>query len=144
MDYEVLEEFEAGIELLGLEVKSLREHQGRLEGSHVIARPSGHGGRLEAYIVGMTISPFQPANTPKEYDPARTRRLLLTQKELKILADNEAQKGLTLIPLSVYSKGSKIKLRIAVARGRRKYDKRAVLKSREAKREIERTLKNKN
>src|SRR3989338_1143810 len=135
-DYEVLEEYEAGIELLGHEVKSLRAHHGKLEGSHVIVR----GG--EAYITGMSVPPYQPKNTPKEYDPARTRRLLLTKKEIEALAVFEGQKGLTIIPLSVYNKQSKLKVRIAVARGRKKYDKRAVLKQRDTEREIRRTLKN--
>jgi len=135
-DYEVLEEYEAGIELLGHEVKSLRAHHGKLEGSHVIVR----GG--EAYIIGMSVPPYQPKNTPKEYDPARTRKLLLTKKEIAALAVFEGQKGLTIIPLSVYNKKSKLKVRIAVARGRKKYDKRAVLKQRDTEREIRRTLKN--
>jgi len=135
-DYEVLEEYEAGIELLGHEVKSLRAHHGKLEGSHVIVR----GG--EAYITGMSVPPYQPKNTPKEYDPARTRKLLLTKKEIAALAVFEGQKGLTIIPLSVYNKKSKLKVRIAVARGRKKYDKRAVLKQRDTEREIRRTLKN--
>jgi SsrA-binding protein len=137
LEYEILEEFEAGLELLGFEVKSLRNHQAKLEGSHVIIR----GG--EAYIVGMVISPYQPANTPKEYDPNRTRKLLLTKKEITTLAQHEGQKGLTIVPISVYNKGSVLKMRIGVARGRKKYDKRAVLKERGAKRDIDRTLKGK-
>jgi SsrA-binding protein len=134
-DYEILEEFEAGIELLGGEVKSLRARHGKLEGSHIIIR----GG--EAYIVGMSIPPYQPANTPKDYDPEHSRRLLLTKKELGQLAAADGQKGLTIVPISVYNKGAKLKVRIAVARGRKKYDKRDVLKKRDTKREIERTLK---
>jgi SsrA-binding protein len=137
-DYEILEEFEAGIELLGGEVKSLRARHGKLEGSHIIIR----GG--EAYIVGMSIPAYQPANTPKDYDPEHSRRLLLTKKELGQLATADGQKGLTIVPISVYNKGSKLKMRVAVARGRKKYDKRDVLKQRDTKREIERTLKNQN
>lgn len=136
LDYEILEEFEAGLELLGFEVKSLRAKHGKLEGAHVIIRNG------EAYVVGMSIPPYQASNTPASYDPEHTRRLLLTQKELISLADFESQKGLTIVPISVYNKGSKLKLRIAVARGRKKYDKRAVMKERDTKREIDRTLKN--
>ncbi|MDZ4225937.1 MAG: SsrA-binding protein SmpB [Patescibacteria group bacterium] len=136
LEYEILEEYEAGIELLGLEVKSLRAGQGKLEGSHVVVR----GG--EAYIVGMVISPYQPANTPKEYDPNHTRKLLLTKKEIAELAAAEGQKGLTVIPISVYNKGGKLKVRVAIARGRKKYDKRAVLKRRDTERDMRRTLKN--
>lgn len=136
LDYEVLEEFEAGIELLGHEVKSLRAKNGKLEGAHIIVR----GG--EAYIVGMSIPAYQPANTDKEYDSARTRKLLLTKKELQTLAEMESQKGLTIVPLSVYNKGRHLKVRVAVARGRKKFDKRAVLKKRDVDRDIRRTLKN--
>jgi SsrA-binding protein len=136
LNYEVLQEFEAGMELLGTEVKSLRAGQGKLEGSHVIVR----GG--EAYVVGMHIPPYQPKNTSADYDPDRSRRLLLTKKELIQLSDFEGQKGLTIVPLRVYNKGKNLKLAVAAARGRKKYDKRAVLKERDTKREIERTLKN--
>lgn len=136
LDYEVLEQYEAGIELLGHEVKSLRQKHGKLEGAHIIVR----GG--EAYIVGMSIPPYQPANTDKEYDPARSRKLLLTKKEIAALAEAESQKGLTIVPLSVYNKGRNLKLAVAVARGRKKFDKRAVLKKRDVDRDIRRTLKN--
>jgi SsrA-binding protein len=134
--YEVLEEFEAGLELLGPEVKALRAKLGKLEGSHIVVR------RGEAYLVGSSIPPYQPANTPKGYDAERTRRLLLTKKELATLAQYEGQKGLTIVPLSVYTKGRTLKVRIAVARGRKAHDKRQVLKARDTEREIRRTLKN--
>lgn len=138
LNYEILEEFEAGLELLGSEVKSLRAGQGKLEGAHVIVR----GG--EAFVVGMHIPPYQPLNTAKDYDPDRSRRLLLSRKELIQLGDYESQKGLTIVPLRVYNKGKNLKLAVAAAKGRKKYDKRAVLKERDSKREIERTLKNQN
>lgn len=136
MNYEFLEEFEAGLELLGFEVKALRSKHGSLEGAHVIVRGS------EAYIVGMTIPPYQANNTPGEYEPDRTRRLLLKKKEIDILLGQESRKGLTVVPVSIYNKGKVLKVRVAVARGRKKYDKRDVLKTRDAKREIDRTLKN--
>lgn len=136
LNYEVLEEFEAGLELLGAEVKSLRAGQGKLEGSHVIVR----GG--EAYVVGMHVPPYQPKNTAKEYDPDRTRRLLLSKKEITALQGYEGQKGLTIVPIRVYNKGKNLKLLVGAAKGRKKHDKRAVLKERDSKREIERTLKN--
>ena len=134
-NYEILETYEAGLELLGLEVKSLRKGQGSLEGAHAIVR----GG--EVYLVGATIPPYQVGNTPKEYDPARTRRLLLTKKEIGELAGFENKKGLTIIPLSVYNKNSRLKLSLGVARGKKKYDKRETLKKRDTEREIRRTLK---
>jgi SsrA-binding protein len=136
LEYEILEEFEAGLELLGFEVKALRAHQGKLEGAHVVIR----GG--EAYVVGMSIPPYQPANTPIEYDAARVRKLLVTKKELGQLAGYEGQKGLTIVPISVYNKGTKLKVRIAVARGKKARDKREDLKKKSVKRDIERTLKN--
>ena len=137
MDYEILEEFEAGLELLGGEVKSLRQKLGKLEGSHVVIR----GG--EAYLVGAHIPPYQAKNTAPQYDPERTRRLLLNKKELVALSDYEGQKGLTIVALRVYNKGKNLKLLIAAARGRKQYDKRQVLKKRDVEREMRRTLKNK-
>ena len=118
LNYEILEEYEAGLELFGFEVKSLRAGRGTLEGSHVGVR----GG--EAYVIGMNIPPYQAANTPKSYDPERSRRLLLTSKEIGTLATFEGQKGLTIVPLSVYNRGQHLKLGIAIARGKKKEDKR--------------------
>jgi len=135
-NYEILEKTEAGIELLGFEVKSLKKGQGSLEGSHIILRGN------EAFVINMQIPPYQPANTPKDYEPLRNRRLLLTKKEIIDLAKSEGQKGLTIIPLSVYNKGRKLKLEIAVVRGKKKYDKRESIKKRDTDREIRRTLKN--
>ena len=135
-NYEILEKIEAGIELLGFEVKSLKKGQGSLEGSHITVR----GG--EVFVINMQIPPYQPANTPKDYDPIRNRRLLLTKKEISDLAGAEGQKGLTIIPISVYNKGSKLKLEIAIVRGKKKYDKRETIKKRDTEREIRRDLKN--
>ena len=134
--YEILEKIEAGIELLGFEVKSLKKGQGSLEGSHVTVR----GG--EVFVINMQIPPYQPANTPKDYEPTRNRRLLLTKKEIERLGGEENQKGLTIVPLSVYNKGRKLKIEIAVVRGKKKYDKRETIKKRDVEREMRRTLKN--
>jgi len=130
-----VEEFRAGMELSGQEVKALRGKLGSLEGARVVIR----GG--EAFIVGMTIPPYQVANAPKSYDPERARRLLLSKKELNQLAIEEAKKGLTIIPLEVYTSGRLIKARIAIARGKGKADKREDLKKRDASREVGRILK---
>lgn len=134
-DYEILQKMEAGIELLGFEVKSLKAGQGSLLGAHVTVR----GG--EAFVINMQIPPYQPANTPKEYDPLRNRRLLLTKKEILALSGEESKKGLTIVPLSVYNKGRKVKIEIAVVRGKKKYDKRETIKKRDADRELRRSLK---
>lgn len=130
-----VETFSAGLELVGSEVKSLRNRLGSLDGARVVVR----GG--EAYIIGMTIPPYQPANTVKSYDPERPRRLLLTKKELHTLAIEEAKKGLTIIPLEVYSTGKLVKARIAIVRGKGKADRREDLKKRDASREMGRVLK---
>ena len=124
------------MELLGLEVKSLRSGQGSLEGSHITIR----GG--EAYLIGAHIPPYQINNTPKDYDSRRNRRLLLTKKEIAELLGKESKKGLTIVPLSVYNSKNLIKLEIAVVRGKKKFDKRETIKKREGEREIRRTLKN--
>jgi len=142
LDYEIMESYEAGIELLGFEVKSLRAHTASLLGSYVIVR----GG--EAFLVGAHIPPFQEKNTPTSYDPNRNRRLLLRKNEIAELAN--LKKGLTIVPISVYSKdskktvkgenqsGGKIKIDIAIVRGKKKYDKRETLKKRASERDIAR------
>mgnify|MGYP003394072034 CR=1 FL=1 len=136
LDYEFLEKIEAGLELKGFEVKSLREGRGNLEGARIIAR----GG--EAYLTGATVPAWQAVNAPKDYDPARPRRLLLNPKEIAQVASAEGQKGLTIVPISVYNKGRNLKLEIAIARGKKKADRRQDIKKRDAKRSAERTLKN--
>lgn len=134
-DFEILEKFEAGIELRGFEVKALRIKRGALAGARVIVRGE------EAYVVGMDIPPYQASNTPKGYDSQRTRRLLLKKSELKYLTGKGEERGLTIIPIRVYSKGRHVKLEIAIARGKKKEDKRQKTKERESKRKIERSLK---
>lgn len=132
--FEILETFEAGIELLGHEVKALRGGQGSLDGSHVVVR----GG--EAFLINMHIPPFQEKNTPKEYDSRRTRRLLLSKKEIAELSTAEGTKGLTVVPLSVYNKRHKLKLSLGIARGKSSADKRETIKKRDAERDIGRAL----
>lgn len=134
-DFELLETYEAGIELYGHEVKSIREGKAKLEGAHVVVR----GG--EAYLVGASIAAFQPANTPASYDSERSRRLLLNKKELATLAGKENVKGLTIVPVSMYNKNRHVKLEIAVAKGKKKTDKREAIKECDTKRDIERIMK---
>ena len=137
LKYAPIESFSAGMELSGQEVKSLRSKLGSLDGARVVVR----GG--EAFIVGMTIPPYQAANVQKNYDPERARRLLLTKKEITLLADAEDKKGLTIIPLEVYTAGRLVKARVAIVRGKGKSDRREDLKKRDALRETERVLKTK-
>lgn len=134
-DYEIIEHYEAGVQLFGTEVKSLREHRGKLEGAHITVR----GG--EAFLMNAEIPPYQQQNIIGKYDPTRNRKLLLTKKELSELAGAEEKAGLTLVPLSMYNKGRVIKLRLAVARGKKKGDKRESIKKREALRDIAREVK---
>ncbi len=131
-----LENFTAGLELLGTEVKALRNKLGSLDGARVVVR----GG--EAFIVGMTIPPYQAANAPKNYDPERPRRLLLGKKEIAELLAAESKKGLTIIPLEVYNIRAFVKARIAIVRGKGKSDRREDLKKCDAERETGRVLKN--
>jgi|SRR3989344_803631 len=132
--YEIMEKFEAGIELRGFEVKAIKTGRINLAGAHVIVRGN------EIYLINADIAPYQPKNTPADYDARRARRLLLTKKEIAELSVVERQKRLTIIPISVYSDKGKIKVEIAVARGKKKYDKRETIKKREVNRQIRRTL----
>lgn len=134
-DFDVLETFEAGIALHGFEVKSLRLGRGKIIGARVIIR----GG--EAFIVGIDIPPYQAANTPKNYESDRTRKLLLKKSEIKYLTGKGEERGLTIIPIRVYTKGRVLKMEIAIARAKKKHDKREKIKERESNRKIERTLK---
>ncbi len=136
MEYDALETLDAGMELFGFEVKSLRSGKGSLLGSRVVVR----GG--EAYLLGSTIPAFQEKNAPKDFDPERTRRLLLSRKEIAGLSTYEGQKGLTVVPIMVYNKGRRLKLVVIVGRHKKKHDKRATLRDRDDRRTIERTLKN--
>lgn len=136
-NYEILEKYSAGVELFGFEVKSLKNSHGSLEGAHITVR----GG--EVFILKMFIPPYQENNTPKEYDPYRNRKLLLTKKEIKYLVKAEETKGLTIVPISVYNKGTKIKLEIAVVKGKKRFDKRETIKKREVNRDIRRQFSDK-
>jgi len=136
MKYALVEEYEAGIELFGYEVKSLRVKRGSLDGARVTVR----GG--EVYLLNAHIPAYQPKNAPENYDSKRQRRLLLNKKEIAELAEVESQKGLTIVPLSVYNSGRNIKVRVATVRGKKKYDHREDIKKRDTDRDIRRTLKN--
>ncbi len=135
-NYEITETLEAGIELLGPEVKSIKGGMGSLEGAYAVVR----GG--EVFLLGSNIPPYQAGNMPKGYDPLRTRKLLLTKKEIIELAQMEQEKKLTIVPLSMYNKKGKVKVSLGVARGKKKFDKRETIKKRDDMREVRRSLKN--
>ncbi len=134
-DYEILEEFEAGIVLTGGEVKSIRSGLASLRGAYVTEMES------KLYLTGTHIPPYQPANQPIDYNPTRPRPLLLRNKELKYLKGKLKERGLTLIPLGMYTKRGLVKLEIGLARGKKKFDKRQQIKRREDDRQIRRSLK---
>ena len=134
-NYEITDKYNAGIELLGFEVKSVKEGRGNMEGSYIVIR----GG--EAFLIGLDIPPYQQKNTPIEYDSKRNRRLLLDKKELALLAKREGEKGLTIVPITLYNNGRKIKLELGIAKGKKKFDKRQTIQKRESDIEINRTLK---
>lgn len=129
LTYSVVEEVEAGMELFGFEVKSLRAKLGSLDGSKVIIR----GG--EAFLVGAYIPPYQAANTDKSYDPYRTRRLLLKKEELAKIVTKEESQTLTMHPISLYTKGPYIKCGVGLCKKLQKHDKRESIKKDIAKRE---------
>ncbi|PJC36997.1 SsrA-binding protein [Candidatus Peregrinibacteria bacterium CG_4_9_14_0_2_um_filter_53_11] len=133
-DYEILEKFEAGIILTGPEVKSIRKGLVQLKGSYVQV----FNGR--AYIEKMHISYYPQSNNP-DYDPLRSRELLLHKKELELLAARSAEKGLTLVPLEILLKKHLIKVILGVCRGKKQHDKRSVLKDRAVERDIQSSLK---
>ena len=135
-DYELEETLEAGLVLMGHEVKSIRAGKVRLDGGYVVVRGE------EAFLVNVTIPPYQVANTPKDYDPDRPRKLLLHKKELGKVDSASEREGLTIVPLRLYNNGRNVKLSIAIARGKKKYDKRETIKKRDTKRAIDRILKN--
>ena len=135
LKYEILEKIEAGIKLYGFEVKAVKNKKGTLTASHVTIRGN------EAILINTSIPPYQANNTPNNYDPERNRTLLLNKKEIKRLADLEKQKGLTIVPISMYNKGKKIKVEIAVVRGKKKYDHRETIKGKDMQRDSEREMK---
>ena len=141
LKYRILESFEAGIVLIGQEVKSIKSGKIGLTGAYIVFKKTAKTGHPELYLIGANIPPYQPKNAPPDYDPQHSRKLLLRKKEIKYLIGKTQQKGLTLIPLKMYTKKGKIKIEFAAAVGLRKFDKRELIKKREAKRKIQRTLK---
>jgi|SRR5579871_1578963 len=133
-DYEILETVEAGIELVGSEVKSLREGKAQLRDAY--ARVEGG----EMWLMAMHIPPWVFATGFGAHDPERRRRLLLHKREIVELGDRVAREGLTLVPLSVYFRDGKAKVALALGRGRKTYDKRHALAERDARREAERAF----
>ena len=133
-NYQVIEKFEAGISLIGQEVKSIKTGRCNLAGSYVVFKGE------ELFLIGANIPPYQPKNAPQDYNPERLRKLLLTKKEIKHLIGKTKEKGLTLVPLKMYTIKGKIKLEFAIAKGKKKSDKRETIKKRETERDMKREL----
>lgn len=137
-DYEILQKFEGGLVLKGNEVKAIKNKKMNLTGSYVILRNN------DIYLLNSEISPYQPKNISLNYQPKRSRKILLKKNEINSLSSKIKQKGagLTLIPIKVYNKNGLIKLEFALAKGKRRFDKREKIKKREALKRIERAKKN--
>lgn len=134
-DYFIEETCEAGISLLGTEVKSLREGRVNLKDSYAIIKDN------EVFLLNCHISPYSHGNI-QNHDPLRTRKLLLHGKEISKLWGKLSQRGFTLVPLNIYFKKGKAKVEIGLCKGKRQYEKRETIKEKEAQREIQRHLKN--
>lgn len=135
-DYEILDRYEAGLVLSGQETKSIRNNHVSLKSGFV----TFHG--EDAFLTNVHIPRYKYAGSLIDYSPDRSRKLLLKKKEISYLRGKSQEKGLTIVPISLYNKGHHIKLEIAVARGKKRYDKRETIKKRELNRELGRQLKN--
>jgi len=131
-DYDILEKFEAGLVLLGTEVKSIKSGHCALSGAYVIIKGE------EPYLLGAKIPAYQPKNAPADYNPERLRKLLLNKKEIQELMGRSSERGFSLIPLKIYEKSGRIKLEFGLGKGTKKYDKKEKIKKRDVEREIHR------
>ncbi len=136
-DYFLFEKFEAGIVLLGSEVKSLREGKANLKDSYARIQKG------EAFLINAHVSPYAGANQ-FNHEPTRARKLLLHRREIERLTGKTKEKGLTLIPLRLYFKNGRAKVELGLARGKKLYDKRETLRRKAAEREVERSLKSRS
>lgn len=133
-DYFILQKAEAGLMLTGTEVKSLREGRAQLKDSYILFKDD------EAFLFGAHISPYSHGNR-ENHDPERTRKLLMHRREIDKLRVQTVEKGLSVIPLRLYFKGSRVKIEIAVVRGKKQHDKRETERTREADREAAQAMK---
>jgi len=136
-NYEILEKYTGGLSLFGFEVKAIKSNAG---GSISEAYVKTKGG--EFYLVGAHIPPYQPKNTPDDYDPYRERKILLNKKEMEELKKKTKEANLTIVPISLYNRGRYVKIELAIARGKKLTDKRQDIKKRDIERDLGRKLKN--
>lgn len=143
-DYEIIEQFEAGLVLKGMEVKPIRQGQISLAGSYIVLKQTDRGAKLPgAWLINASVPRYSKASKNIPYDPLRSRQLLLKKSEIRQLIGQKQEKGLTAIPLTVYSKRGKIKISFGLGRGKKKYDKRQSMKKREDDANIRRALRHK-
>ncbi len=133
-DYEILEKYNAGMVLVGQEVKAIKTGRINLAGGFISIRQG------EPFLVGVKVPPYQPNNVGADYNAERPRKLLLNRKEIGELIGKVSQKGFSLIPLQIYEKNGRVKLAFGLARGKRKYDKKEKIKKRDTDRETRREL----
>lgn len=131
-DYEIIEKYEAGLVLQGQEVKSIKTGHINLAGSYVVMHDN------EPVLIGAKVPPYQPKNAPVDYNPERQRKLLLNKKEIDYLAGRVKERGFSLVPLKVYDNNGRIKLEFGVARGKKHFDKKEKIKTRDVERDIQR------
>ncbi|MEA3344278.1 MAG: SsrA-binding protein SmpB, partial [Patescibacteria group bacterium] len=134
-DYEILEKFEAGMVLSGQEVKSIKSGKISIKSSYVVFN------KEEPFLIGSKVPPYQPRNAPSDYDPEKSRKLLLKKSEIRHLIGKTNEKGIALIPLKIYVKNAMVKLEFGIAKGRKKFSKKEMIKKRDNQREIQRELK---
>lgn len=134
--YEILETYEAGLQLMGTEVKSIREGKVNLQDGYALIRNG------EAWLINVHISPYTTSSQYFNHDPRRTRKLLLHRQEIRKLIGKVEQQGLTLVPLKMYLKRGLVKVSIGLGKGKKLHDKREDMKRRQDKRDIQRAMKN--
>src|SRR3989338_4735055 len=136
-DYQILEKLEAGLVLTGAEVKAIKNGQINLKGSYITIDQ-----KSQAWLINVHVSPYKPARgSQTHYEPTQSRKLLLKKKEIDYLRGKSQEHGLTILPISVYTKGGLVKVEIGIAKGKKQFDKRRIIKKREVDREIRRHLK---
>lgn len=134
-DYEALDKFEAGLELTGAEVKSIRDGGAKIDTGHIVVKDDN------LWLIGANIAPYKRAAKIDDYDPMRTRKLLMHKKEIKQLMGKLSEKGLTAVPISIYTRGNRIKLELWLARGKKAFEKKQKIKERDINRETNRFLR---
>lgn len=141
-DFQIIKSYEAGLVLFGYEVKTIRAGQANLKGAYISFKVNKNNNN-EAYLVSSYVPLYKPAGQIEKYDPERHRQILLKKKELDYLVGKKQEKGLTVIPIKLYTKNSFIKLEIALVKGKKDFDKREDLKKKDTDKYIKTIMKKK-